>query len=354
MTSVALGDPQPSLQLLGPLLGSPLAYKYHFPDRKPCVCVQLPGVSGTGKTLLSETLCKALFGSDDEGGTFVHLDGTRSYQLVEKFNAHLSGSDVILVDELSPGMCPKNIYETMKSIITDKKMMVRRMREDLTPESSRMLWILTTNHDYAIEIEDPSDRRHVIIRCAEGVLHVPNPSEFYQNFVKQMAEGGTGRLVSDIKNRRMLASERADGIDFVPNNFNLLPENLVKERAKAFTEVLARKTGFDQSNDPFFQTLREDVHEKAFTETFLKSNDANANGMHLFDWKRLNESDCYYYTGKNLYEEYKKQHGDGAHISTTTFSLQMKDIGYVKAQKRLNNTKQPDVMWVGFKRKRGE
>jgi hypothetical protein len=123
-----------------------LAYKYHNPDKKPGVCIQLPGVSGTGKTLLSETLCKALFGCDDEGGTFVQLDGTRKNQLVEKFNAHLSGSDVILVDELSHGMCPKNIYETMKSIITDKKMMVRRMREDLTPESSRMLWILTTNH----------------------------------------------------------------------------------------------------------------------------------------------------------------------------------------------------------------
>jgi len=108
----------------------------------------------------------------------------------------------------------------------------------------------------------------------------------------------------------------------------------------------------DQSNGPFFQTLREDVHEKAFTETFLKSNAANANGMHPFDWKRLNESDCYYYTGKYLYEAYKRQNGDGAHISTTTFSQQMKDIGYVKAQKRLNNTKQADVMWVGFKRKR--
>jgi N-acetyl-anhydromuramyl-L-alanine amidase AmpD len=105
-------------------------------------------------------------------------------------------------------------------------------------------------------------------------------------------------------------------------------------------------------NDPFFQTLKEDVHEKAFTETFLKSNVANANGMHLFDWKSLNESDCYYYMGKNLYEDYKKQHGDGAHISIKMFSQQLKDIGYVKAQKRLKNTKQADVMWVGFKRKR--
>jgi len=34
------------------------------------------------------------------------------------------------------------------------------------------------------------------------------------------------------------------------------------------------------------------------------------------------------------------------------FSQQLKEFGYVKAQKRLKNTKQADVMWVGFKRKR--
>ena len=331
-----------------------LAYKYHNPDKKPGVCIQLPGVSGAGKTLLSETLCKALFGSDDAGGTFVQLDGTKSNQLVEKkYNAHISGSDVILVDELSPVSCAKNMYKTMKSIITDKKMMVRRMREDLTPVSSRMLWILTTNHDYAIEIDDINDRRHVIIRCEHRVRDLPDPSEFYQNFAKQMAEGGTGRLVYDIKNRRMLASERADGVDFVPNNFSLLPENLVKEREKAFYDVLVRKTGVDPLNNLFFQTLRGDVHEKAYTETFLKSNVANANGMYPVDWNKINESDCFYYMGKNLYEEYKADKNDGsAKISNTMFSQQLKDIGYVKAVKKLKNNKQADVMWVGFKRKR--
>jgi hypothetical protein len=168
-----------------------------------------------------------------------------------------------------------------------------------------------------------------------------------------MAEGGTGRLVSDIKNRRMLASERADGVDFVPNNFSLLPENLVKEREKAFYDVLARKTGVDPLNDPFFQTLRGDVHERAYTETFLRSNVANANGVYPVDWNKINETDCFYYMGKNLYEEYKADKNDGsAYISTTMFSQQLKDIGYVKAVKKLKNNKQADVMWVGFKRKR--
>jgi hypothetical protein len=74
--------------------------------------------------------------------------------------------------------------------------------------------------------------------------------------------------------------------------------------------------------------------------------------MHPVDWNKINESDCFYYMGKNLYEEYKKEHGGSAHISTTMFSQQLKDIGYVKAQKKLKNTKQADVMWVGFKRKR--
>ena len=88
------------------------------------------------------------------------------------------------------------------------------------------------------------------------------------------------------------------------NNFSLLPENLVKGREKACNAVLARKTGVDQSNDPFFESLKEDVHEKAFIETFLKST-ASVNGMHPFDWNKLNESNCFYYIGKNLYDEYK-------------------------------------------------
>ena len=156
-----------------------VAYKYHNPDKKPGVCVQLPGTQGTGKSLLCEILCNALFGSDDDGGTFVQIDGTKKEQLLEKFNAHLSRTDVILVDELSKEVTPKNIYEMMKKSITDEKIMIRRMREAYAPERSHMLWILTTNHEYAIEIDDPSDRRHVIIRCDDGYLHLPNPPEFH-------------------------------------------------------------------------------------------------------------------------------------------------------------------------------
>jgi len=155
------------------------AYKYHNPDKKPRVCVQLPGTQGTGKSLLCEILCNALFGSDDDGGTFVQLDGTKKEQLLEKYNAHLSRTDVILVDELSKEVTPKNIYEMMKKSITDEKIMIRRMREAYAPERSHMLWILTTNHEYAIEIDDPSDRRHVIISCDDGYLHLPNPPEFH-------------------------------------------------------------------------------------------------------------------------------------------------------------------------------
>jgi hypothetical protein len=68
----------------------------------------------------------------------------------------------------------------------------------------------------------------------------------------------------------------------------------------------------------------------------------------------LNESNCFYYMGKTLYQEYKTQRGDGASISTTMFAQKLKEIGFVKAQKKMKSSKQADVMWVGFKRKRGE
>ena len=76
--------------------------------------------------------------------------------------------------------------------------------------------------------------------------------------------------------------------------------------------------------------------------------------MHPFDWNKINESNCFYYTGKNLYEEYKKQRGNRAHISSTTFSQKLKEIGLIKAQKKMKGSKQADVMWVGFKRKRND
>jgi hypothetical protein len=36
------------------------------------------------------------------------------------------------------------------------------------------------------------------------------------------------------------------------------------------------------------------------------------------------------------------------------FAQKLKEIGFVKAQKKMKSSKQPDVMWVGFKRKRND
>ena len=307
--------------------------------------------------MLCEILCNALFGSDDEGGTFVQLDGTKKEQLLEKFNAHLSRTDVILVDELSKDVTPKDIYEKMKKSITDEKLMVRRMREAYTPEKSHMLWILTTNHEYAIEITDAKDRRHVIIRCDDGYLHLPNPPEFHSKLKEQMADGGKGRLVSDIKNRPLKAAERVDGKNFEPSDFSLLPEVLVKEREKALNKALKRPDEGHQNeqNDIFFQTLKKDVNEISFTRMLLSTSAPPVNGMHIFNWNTLSASNCFYDAGKSLYEEYKKQRGDSACMSTTMFAQKLKEIGLVKAQKRLKiGKKGPEVVWVGFTTKRGE
>jgi hypothetical protein len=179
-------------------------------------------------------------------------------------------------------------------------------------------------------------------------LHLADKHKFSTDCVKQMVEGGAGGLVSDIKNKPLKSAERADGVDFAPNNFSLLPEKLVKEREIAFNAI---GHGVGRLQDHFFQELREDVHDKAFIEQFLKST-ACVNGMHPFDWNKLSESNCFYYMGKTLYHEYRNKLGEGAHISTTMFAQKLKEIGLVKAQKKMNNSKQADVMWVGFKRKR--
>ena len=97
--------------------------------------------------------------------------------------------------------------------------------------------------------------------------------------------------------------------------------------------------------------LKSEVHEKTFTETFLKSKFVPSNGMFAFDWDRMSAGNCFYDTSKMLYEQYRKECKNGPHISTTMFASKIKDLGLIKAQKKFKSEK-PDVVWVGFKRKR--
>lgn len=140
----------------------------------------------------------------------------------------------------------------------------------------------------------------------------------------------------------------------IPHPLGSTYENLlnVHEREKAFKELIERDPERSQGSDMFFQRLKSEVHEKTFTETFLKSKLVPPNGMFAFDWDRMNADSCFYDTSKVLYELYKKECENGCYISTTMFASKMKDLGLIKAQKK-NKSDKPDVVWVGFKRKRG-
>ena len=112
---------------------------------------------------------------------------------------------------------------------------------------------------------------------------------------------------------------------------------------------------FEALEDVFFQTLKKDVNEISFTRMLLSTSAPPVNGMHIFNWNTLSASNCFYDAGKSLYEEYKKQRGDSACMSTQMFASKLKEAGLMKAQKRLKIGKnQAEVVWVGFKRKRGE
>ena len=329
-----------------------LAYKYHNPDKKPEVCVQLCGTQGTGKSYLCETLCEALFGKQEDGGTFVQLDGGKKDQFTGKFNANLSRCDVVLIDELSHDKGMRSVYEEMKKYITDGTVMKRQMFKDYQSEKSYMLWIMTTNSAYAIAIEDENDRRHVVVRCGRGLLSHPNPKKFRDAFTRQMhEEGGMGKLVSDVKSRPLRAEDRPDGVDFEPKDFALLPEKLREERTKAIAELREHQAADEPREDPFFAELAKDVHDRSFTEKFLRSRVPGANGIYAFDWSTLAQSECHHEISKTVYERYKSHNSDATVMSVSSFSRKLTEMGLFKAQKRAKDAKRTDVVWVGFKRK---
>lgn len=333
-----------------------MAYKYHNPAKKPGVCVQLLAkAQGIGKTFVFETMCEALFGRDSKGGTFVQLDGTKKDQFVGKFNAHLSRCDAVLIDELSQENGMGSVYEQMKKLITDEAVMTRGMFKDYVPESSYMLWIMTSNKgegEYAIPIESTADRRQFIVRCEEGFLHLSDPSKFEEAFKRQMYEdGGMGKLVSDIKSRPLRAEDRPDGVVFKPSVVERFPEKVKQEREKAFAELRERQAADEPSEDPFFAELAKDVHDRSFTEKFLRSRVPGANGIYAFDWSVLAQNECHHETSRSLYERYRGQKGNDSIMSVVSFSRRLVEMGLFKAQKRVQEEKKTDVVWVGFKRR---
>jgi hypothetical protein len=324
-----------------------LAYKHRYPEKGPGVCIQLLGGSPTFVDLLCNTVLMGLFGEtnwvDTErklgpcavlacGEALFHSYAKSVKTSKRNIEWWLDHGEVVWVKRLTEEERRKKKYELAKKTIAEGK----------------LLWIMETKDQRAVRIEDPDDRRHVIIRCNSS-YSTWCPS---WNFEDQEAS----KLVADIESRALRAKDRPDGKDFVPDDFDAcLPEILKRERERAMDGGLnAIGHGLvDQSNDPFFESLKKDVHEKAFTETFLKSK-GSVNGMHPFDWNKLNESNCFYHIGKTLYQEYKTQRGDGVSMSTSMFAQKLKEIGFVKAQKKMKGSKQADVMWVGFKRKRND
>ena len=105
------------------------------------------------------------------------------------------------------------------------------------------------------------------------------------------------------------------------------------------------------TRDEFFVELAKEIHERAFTEKFVRSL-PNANGIRAFDWSILAQNECHHRTSRSLYDSYKGTKKSGMPMSVYSFSRKLRDLGLFKAQKKVNNCKKTDVVWVGFKKQR--
>ena len=183
-------------------------------------------------------------------------------------------------------------------------------------------------------------------------MHLSDPSKFEEAFKRQMYEDkGMGKLISDIKSRPLRAEDRPDGVDFKPSVVERFPEKVKQEREKAFAELRERQAADEPSEDPFFAELAKDVHDRSFTEQFLKSRKPNVNGIYAFEWSDLDRNECHHELSRSLYERYKRRKADGSTMSVHSFSRRLVEMGLFKAQKKVDNGKKTDVVWVGFKRK---
>ena len=126
------------------------AHMVQRPWEKPGVALVLKGKKGTGKTLITEILARALGNKN----TLITADGKK---LFAQFNWHLADKVLIGAEEAFFG-CNREFNDKLKHLLTGNEMEVEQKFGHRMSMKSMHRMIMTTNHADVVEMSDDERR----------------------------------------------------------------------------------------------------------------------------------------------------------------------------------------------------
>ena len=132
------------------------------PYKKTGICIILQGTQGAGKTNIAEFLCDYVF------GRHISLSMRGLDNILQRFNYCIAGKLFGVINELTSLDNRSNYkgqFESLKSIITEETMNVEKKNVDLITIENHLNFIMTTNHDFVVNIEK-RDRRYAVFNVS--------------------------------------------------------------------------------------------------------------------------------------------------------------------------------------------
>jgi phage/plasmid-associated DNA primase len=140
---------------------------------KSNIAVILYSLPGAGKGTLIEFLCEYIF------GYYNSIANTTLKDVLGHNNFHLLNKKLIAVNELETVKEEfKNNFDKLKTLITEKKITVKKLYSDLFTADCLAEYIFMTNHKYSFYIEE-DDRRYFMIECSNKYK---NNTDFFSKF----------------------------------------------------------------------------------------------------------------------------------------------------------------------------
>ena len=167
-----------------------LAHIIQTPWNKTEIAVVLISKPGSGKTIITEFIEKYLFGKDKS----VHVDDIN--QALGKFNIIMKNKLFVCIKEMATLKEEYHkMFDKFKSLITDSTINLEQKGIDIITLNNIANYIITTNNDFSIKIEE-SDRRYAVFKCSEKYI---NNREYFNALADALNQDTANHLFTYLK-----------------------------------------------------------------------------------------------------------------------------------------------------------
>jgi hypothetical protein len=168
-----------------------MAWPLQHPGAKLAQAVILIGRHGVGKNLLGETM-RPIYGSN-----FALVN---SGDITDNYNDWVVRKQFIVGDEILVPRERHNMVDALKTMVTRTQVRVKEKYQPSYVIRDCANYLLTTNHDVPVRVED-GERRYFVVRIQNG----PAEQQCYRDYGKWLAEGGAAGLFHYLLNEVDLA-----------------------------------------------------------------------------------------------------------------------------------------------------